>query len=71
MRIVDPDEVARSCTRSTIGSKLGKNDPTRNDCMFRAFQCRHEAIAEASALNKALEANPAALIRSQGFHERN
>lgn len=69
LRIVDPEEVAKSSIWSTLGIKHGKTDPIRNGCMFRAFQFWPEANAETSEVDKALESNPIAHSRSQIFHE--
>ncbi|XP_021773394.1 cyclic dof factor 1-like [Chenopodium quinoa] len=67
--VIDPEEAARSSIRSTLGIKSGKADSIRNGYMFRAFQFRPEENAEILEVERALEANPVALSRSQRYRE--
>lgn len=63
LRIDDPDEAAKSSIWTTLGIEPGERG------MFRPFQSKPESRAQISGAARALQANPAALSRSQSFQE--
>lgn len=64
LRIDDPDEAAKSSIWTTLGIEPGERG------MFRPFQSKHEGREQISSTAKVLQANPAALSRSQSFQEK-
>ncbi|XP_021310871.1 cyclic dof factor 2 isoform X2 [Sorghum bicolor] len=63
LRIDDPDEAAKSSIWATLGIKPG--DPGT----FKPFQSKVESKGQRSDAAQVLQANPAALSRSQTFQE--
>ncbi|PAN31471.1 hypothetical protein PAHAL_5G421900 [Panicum hallii] len=63
LRIDDPDEAAKSSIWATLGIKPG--DPGT----FKPFQSKVESKGQKSDTAQVLQANPAALSRSQSFQE--
>ncbi|RLN22433.1 hypothetical protein C2845_PM07G05760 [Panicum miliaceum] len=63
LRIDDPDEAAKSSIWATLGIKPG--DPGT----FKPFQSKVESKSQKSDTAQVLQANPAALSRSQSFQE--
>ncbi|XP_066379358.1 cyclic dof factor 2-like [Miscanthus floridulus] len=63
LRIDDPDEAAKSSIWATLGIKPG--DPGT----FKPFQSKVESKGQRSDAAQVLQANPAALSRSQSFQE--
>jgi len=63
LRIDDPDEAAKSSIWATLGIKPG--DPGS----FKPFQSKVESKGQKSDTAQVLQANPAALSRSQSFQE--
>ncbi|OEL37508.1 Cyclic dof factor 2 [Dichanthelium oligosanthes] len=63
LRIDDPDEAAKSSIWATLGIKPG--DPGT----FKPFQSKVESKGQKSDAAQVLQANPAALSRSQSFQE--
>ncbi|XP_062190539.1 cyclic dof factor 2-like isoform X2 [Phragmites australis] len=63
LRIDDPDEAAKSSIWATLGIKPG--DPGT----FKPFQSKVERKGQTSDAAQVLQANPAALSRSQSFQE--
>ncbi|KAJ1292472.1 hypothetical protein BS78_02G394100 [Paspalum vaginatum] len=63
LRIDDPDEAAKSSIWTTLGIEPGERG------MFRPFQSKPESREQISGAARALQANPAALSRSQSFQE--
>ncbi|CAN6206505.1 unnamed protein product [Urochloa humidicola] len=63
LRIDDPDEAAKSSIWTTLGIEPGERG------MFRPFQSKPESREQISTSAKVLQANPAALSRSQSFQE--
>ena len=63
LRIDDPDEAAKSSIWATLGIKPG--DPGT----FKPFQSKAESKGQKSDTAQVLQANPAALSRSQSFQE--
>lgn len=63
LRIDDPDEAAKSSLWATLGIKPG--DPGT----FKPFQSKVEGKGQKSDAVQVLQANPAALSRSQSFQE--
>nr|ACG33089.1 hypothetical protein [Zea mays] len=65
LRIDDPVEAAKSSIWTTLGIEPGDRG------MFRPFQSKHgrQQELQASGAARALQANPAALSRSQSFQE--
>uniref|UniRef100_A0A0D9X319 Dof-type domain-containing protein n=1 Tax=Leersia perrieri TaxID=77586 RepID=A0A0D9X319_9ORYZ len=63
LRIDDPDEAAKSSIWTTLGIEPGDRG------MFRPFQSKSESREQISGAARVLQANPAALSRSQSFQE--
>ncbi|KAF2924566.1 hypothetical protein DAI22_07g277400 [Oryza sativa Japonica Group] len=63
LRIDDPDEAAKSSIWTTLGIEPGDRS------MFRSFQSKPESREQISGAARVLQANPAALSRSQSFQE--
>ncbi|KAL5197014.1 hypothetical protein ABZP36_000526 [Zizania latifolia] len=63
LRIDDPDEAAKSSIWTTLGIEPGERG------MFRPFQSKAEAREQISGAARFLQANPAAMSRSQSFQE--
>ncbi|KAL6626458.1 hypothetical protein ACP70R_030184 [Stipagrostis hirtigluma subsp. patula] len=63
LRIDDPDEAAKSSIWATLGIKPG--DPGT----FKPFQSKVDSKGQTSDAAQVLQANPAALSRSQSFQE--
>ncbi|XP_042481605.1 cyclic dof factor 2-like [Macadamia integrifolia] len=68
LRIDDPDEAAKSSIWATLGIKPDQNEPITKGGIFKAFQPKMEDQV-ASDATQVLQANPAALSRSQTFQE--
>ncbi|XP_043692086.1 cyclic dof factor 2-like [Telopea speciosissima] len=68
LRIDDPDEAAKSSIWATLGIKLDQNEPRTKGGIFKAFQPKMEDQVASDAA-QVLQANPAALSRSQTFQE--
>ncbi|XP_020243974.1 cyclic dof factor 2-like [Asparagus officinalis] len=66
LRIDDPEEAAKSSIWSTLGIK--PDESIKRGSLFRGFQSNNESHASSTAA-KVLQANPAALSRSQTFLE--
>ncbi|XP_058078473.1 cyclic dof factor 2-like [Magnolia sinica] len=69
LRIDDPDEAAKSSIWATLGIKHNKNEPITKGGIFKAFQPQMEGKGHTSDAKQVLQANPAALSRSQTFQE--
>ncbi|OVA03926.1 zinc finger protein [Macleaya cordata] len=69
LRIDDPDEAAKSSIWATLGIKPDQNEPITKGGIFKAFQPKTEEKGHASDAEQVLQANPAALSRSQTFQE--
>ncbi|KAL6657344.1 hypothetical protein ACP70R_005124 [Stipagrostis hirtigluma subsp. patula] len=63
LRIDDPDEAAKSSIWTTLGIEPGERG------MFRPFQSKPESKEQISDAARVLQANPAAMSRSQSFQE--
>lgn len=63
LRIDDPDEAAKSSIWTTLGIKPDEGG------IFKAFRSKAENKDQLSDAAQVLHANPAALSRSQSFHE--
>jgi hypothetical protein len=63
LRIDDPDEAAKSSIWTTLGIEPGERG------MFRPFKSKPESKGEMSGATRVLQANPAAMSRSQSFQE--
>lgn len=69
LRIDDPDEASKSSIWAALGIKPGQKEPVSKG-IFRAFVPKAEGnIKHSSESTHVLEANPAALTRSQTFQE--
>nr|AOW73089.1 DNA-binding with one finger protein 8 [Eleusine coracana] len=64
LRIDDPDEAAKSSIWTTLGIEPGERG------MFRPFQSKPESREQISGATRVLQANPAAMSRSQSFQEK-
>lgn len=69
LRIDDPDEAAKSSIWATLGIKPDQNEPISKGGIFKAFQPKTEDRIHTSDAEQVLQANPAALSRSQTFQE--
>ncbi|XP_010266732.1 PREDICTED: cyclic dof factor 3-like [Nelumbo nucifera] len=69
LRIDDPDEAAKSSIWATLGIKTDQNESIAKGGMFKAFQPKTESNIHDSDATQVLQANPAALSRSQTFQE--
>ncbi|XP_077241187.1 cyclic dof factor 1-like isoform X2 [Tasmannia lanceolata] len=69
LRIDDPDEAARSSIWATLGIKHDQNEPLSKVGIFKAFQPKMEGKGHTLNAARVLQANPAALSRSQTFQE--
>ncbi|XP_062186992.1 cyclic dof factor 1-like [Phragmites australis] len=63
LRIDDPDEAAKSSIWTTLGIEPGERG------MFRPFQSKPESREQIYGAARVLQANPAAMSRSQSFQE--
>ncbi|XP_072998130.1 cyclic dof factor 1-like isoform X2 [Typha latifolia] len=63
LRIDDPDEAAKSSIWATLGIKPGEGG------IFKPFKSKAESKVQTSDATQVLQANPAALSRSQSFQE--
>ncbi|TVU37190.1 hypothetical protein EJB05_10493, partial [Eragrostis curvula] len=63
LRIDDPDEAAKSSIWTTLGIEPGERG------MFRPFQSKPQSKEQISGATRVLQANPAAMSRSQSFQE--
>ncbi|XP_068662650.1 cyclic dof factor 1-like [Aristolochia californica] len=71
LRIDDPDEAAKSSIWATLGIKPDQNELTSKSHIFKSFQSKMESQNQTSDASHVLQANPAALSRSQTFQESN
>ncbi|KAK9129106.1 hypothetical protein Syun_017903 [Stephania yunnanensis] len=69
LRIDDPDDAAKSSIWATLGIKPDQNEPIAKGGIFKAFQSKADANHRVSDAAQVLQANPAALSRSQTFQE--
>ncbi|XP_077230374.1 cyclic dof factor 2-like [Tasmannia lanceolata] len=69
LRIDDPDEAARSSIWDTLGIKHDQKEPITKGGIFKAFQPKMEGKGHTLDAAQVLQANPAALSRSQTFQE--
>ncbi|KAK9283597.1 hypothetical protein L1049_011846 [Liquidambar formosana] len=69
LRIDDPDEAAKSSIWATLGIEHNKNEPIIKGGTFKAFQPKTKSSVHTSETGQVLQANPAALSRSQTFQE--
>ncbi|KAF3791964.1 Cyclic dof factor 2 [Nymphaea thermarum] len=69
LRIDDPDEAAKSSIWATLGIKHESAERVTRGGMFKAFESKKESERNIAEASPALRANPAALSRSQAFHE--
>ncbi|XP_077235971.1 cyclic dof factor 1-like [Tasmannia lanceolata] len=69
LRIDDPDEAARSSIWATLGIKQDQNERITKGGIFKAFQPKMEGKGHTLDSAQVLQANPAALSRSQTFQE--
>ncbi|XP_056692772.1 cyclic dof factor 2 isoform X3 [Spinacia oleracea] len=71
LRIDDPGEAAKSSIWTTLGIKNGEKSDSigRGSGLFKAFQSKHDERNPHMETSAVLEANPAALSRSQNFQE--
>lgn len=70
LRIDDPTEAAKSSIWDTLGISPTKSEPILKGGIFKAFQPKTQVNCSASDTSEVLQANPAALSRSQAFQER-
>ncbi|KAA8547980.1 hypothetical protein F0562_004409 [Nyssa sinensis] len=69
LRIDDPGEAARSSIQATLGIKNDRPYSISGGGLFKAFQSKGVGENHISRTSLVLQANPAALSRSQSFHE--
>ncbi|XP_057981513.1 cyclic dof factor 3-like [Malania oleifera] len=69
LRIDDPNEAAKSSIWATLGIKADKSEPIIKGGIFKAFQPKTESSGNTSDADQVLQANPAAVSRSQTFQE--
>ncbi|RVW34839.1 hypothetical protein VitviT2T_011432 [Vitis vinifera] len=69
LRIIDPDEASKSSIWATLGIKPDQKAPISKGGIFKAFEPKSGAKTDLSDATQVLEANPAALSRSQTFKE--
>ncbi|KAF8403468.1 hypothetical protein HHK36_011572 [Tetracentron sinense] len=70
LRIDDPEEAAKSSIWDTLGIRPDQNEPiTKGAGVFKAFQPKTVGKGHVSDASQVLQANPAALSRSQSFQE--
>ncbi|KAK1294408.1 Cyclic dof factor 2 [Acorus calamus] len=69
LRIDNPDEASKSSIWATLGIKHDPKEPFGKGGMFKAFQGSADRKDHASDAAHVLQANPAALSRSQTFQE--
>lgn len=69
LRIDDPDEAAKSSIWATLGFKPDRKEPIIKGGIFKAFESKTKNKDQASDAEQVLQANPAALCRSQSFQE--
>ena len=69
LRIIDPDEAAKCSIWATLGIKPDQKTPISKGGIFKAFEPKSGAKTNPSDATQVLEANPAALSRSQSFKE--
>jgi hypothetical protein len=69
LRIDDPSEASKSPLRATFGLPPAQKDPTSKGTIFKNFETKAEGCGHVSDATNVLEANPAALSRSQTFQE--
>lgn len=69
LRIDDPTEAAKSSIWDTLGISPTKSEPILKGGIFKAFQPKTKINCSVSDTSQLLQANPAALSRSQAFQE--
>ncbi|KAF5725373.1 hypothetical protein HS088_TW23G00094 [Tripterygium wilfordii] len=69
LRIDDPGEAAKSSIWMTLGIKYDKADSLGGGGLFKSFQSKGDEKSHSTEFSPVLHANPAALSRSQNFHE--
>ncbi|KAL2898472.1 Cyclic dof factor 2 [Bienertia sinuspersici] len=71
LRIDDPGEAAKSSIWTTLGIKNNEKQDSigRGSGLFKAFHSKRDELNPHVDTSAVLEANPAALSRSQNFHE--
>ncbi|KAF5748989.1 hypothetical protein HS088_TW04G00950 [Tripterygium wilfordii] len=69
LRIDDPGEAAKSSIWTTLGIKNDKVDSFGGGGLFKSFQSKGDEKSHTTESTPVLHANPAALSRSQNFHE--
>lgn len=70
LRIIDPDDASKRSSWATLGVKPDQKEPISKGGIFKAFEPKSGAkTADLSDASQVLEANPAALSRSQTFKE--
>ncbi|CAN6454854.1 unnamed protein product [Victoria cruziana] len=69
LRIDDPDEAAKSSIWATLGIKHESAERVTKGGIFKAFEPKKGTERNMADASPALRANPAALSRSQAFHE--
>ncbi|KAM2156201.1 hypothetical protein ACFX1R_041922 [Malus domestica] len=69
LRIDDPEEAAKSSIWSTLRIKQDKNELVVRGGIFKAFRKKSDTKTQTLDADRVLQANPAALSRSQSFQE--
>ncbi|KAL5707593.1 hypothetical protein ACHQM5_018482 [Ranunculus cassubicifolius] len=69
LRIDDPDAIAKSSIWATLGVNPCRSEPILKGGIFKAFQPKTDVNCSVSDTTVVLQANPAALSRSQTFQE--
>ncbi|XP_044499207.1 cyclic dof factor 1-like [Mangifera indica] len=69
LRIDEPDEASKSPIWATLGIKPNDIDPKSGDAIFKGFKPEKDGKDHLPDGTQILEANPAALSRSQTFQE--